>query len=297
MERFEKETGKLAIWNGKVTEQFKKWRAGKKIYDSNKDDIRWTAYLKPDQNEKLVNFLTEHNYSKSELIRKSIDFFINCTLKIKDYTDDNSIDNLTISAIEFYFDEMRTSNSEISDDLKQSLTPLKGYLQLTLDIIQENGPEEALNFLNNIKESYDDLENKIKKYFEKPQITKLLTKPKYDILYVEDDYATVQVITTYINKKGYSIKSVKTAREALKELKYHIPKAILLDIGLPGDISGDSLCKKLRSKKDYKDIPIGYITAKSQETVEKLKKDTKIDFIIRKPFEIPELDVLFKFIN
>ena len=37
MMEYEKETGKKAIWRGNVTEGFKKWQKGEKVYEKNKE--------------------------------------------------------------------------------------------------------------------------------------------------------------------------------------------------------------------------------------------------------------------
>ena len=39
MEKYEEETGKYAIWKGKVTESFKRWQKGEKIYEKDKERI------------------------------------------------------------------------------------------------------------------------------------------------------------------------------------------------------------------------------------------------------------------
>ena len=54
MIRFEKETGKKAIWRGSVTKEFQKWKKGIKIYD--RDGIRCTIYINKDINEKWKKF-------------------------------------------------------------------------------------------------------------------------------------------------------------------------------------------------------------------------------------------------
>jgi len=39
MEQYENETGKFAIWRGRITEGFRKWQKGEKIYEKNKERI------------------------------------------------------------------------------------------------------------------------------------------------------------------------------------------------------------------------------------------------------------------
>lgn len=302
MIKFEEVTGKKAIWDGKITEQFKKWEKGEKIYKKSKNEIRWTVYTKPELNEKWSIFKKTHNYNKAEFIRNAINYFINHSLQVEGFgknSDYDILDKLTSDAIELFLDETRVSNSEISNDLKQSLTPLKAYIQLSIDLISKivgGEEEEALKFLLDAKNINIELENKIKKYFDKPSIAKKLIEPKYDILYVEDDEATANAIITYVNKKGFKIKHIKTAKESIEELRFHKPKVLLIDIGLPGKLQGDLLYKKLKSNEDNKDITFIFITAKPPQEVEKIMRDTQVNEIINKPFEFSDLDIIFKYL-
>ena len=42
MKNYEAETGKYAVWRGIVTEGFRKWKEGEKIYDRDKERISFT---------------------------------------------------------------------------------------------------------------------------------------------------------------------------------------------------------------------------------------------------------------
>jgi len=39
MKRYEKETGRYAIWRGVVTEGFRKWQKGEKVYHRDKERV------------------------------------------------------------------------------------------------------------------------------------------------------------------------------------------------------------------------------------------------------------------
>ena len=54
MKQYEEETGKKAIWRDMITEGFKKWKKGEKIYDKDKERI--TFYLSPEIKEKWQIF-------------------------------------------------------------------------------------------------------------------------------------------------------------------------------------------------------------------------------------------------
>ena len=85
---------------------------------------------------------------------------------------------------------------------------------------------------------------------------------KNDVLLIDEDRATVKVITRYLESKGYSCKGVVSGARGLEELKRNMPNVILLDVYLP-DGSGFEVCKKIKSGEVCEEIPILYLTTLS----------------------------------
>ena len=59
----------------------------------------------------------------------------------------------------------------------------------------------------------------------------------YEILLIEDDVSTVNLLKNYFTKKGHSFKGALTGSKGIEELMTNIPKLVLIDIIL-SDISG-----------------------------------------------------------
>ena len=55
MSQYEKDTGKYAVWRGLVTEGFKKWLKGDKIYLRDKERI--SLYVSEDTKEKWLKYI------------------------------------------------------------------------------------------------------------------------------------------------------------------------------------------------------------------------------------------------
>ena len=55
MLQYEDETGKYAVWRGIVTEGFKKWKAGEKIYSRDKERI--SLYVSDETKESWTDFI------------------------------------------------------------------------------------------------------------------------------------------------------------------------------------------------------------------------------------------------
>ena len=273
MKRYEGETGKYAIWRGVITEGFKKWKEGEKVYDRDKERI--SLYISEQDKKDWKDFIEEHNYSTiSKLIRESVDYFINK----KSNSSSNGLLDLNLETI-----------SNISHALKEPLTSIKGFSQLLLENYKKELSPEILSTIENIFEQSVLLENKIVNILDDIQVE----AEAYDILLIEDDLPTIRLITSYFEGKGYNCKGVISGSKGIEELKKSKPKIILLDIILP-DISGYDICKQIKSDKVFREIPIFFLTAIPASEVKKNMKETKADGFILKPFDFSDFEVVLK---
>jgi len=87
-------------------------------------------------------------------------------------------------------------------------------------------------------------------------------KPKTTILVVEDDPDTLKIITSVLSRGGFHVLSAADGHEALEKARTHRPAAILSDMILPG-LDGTELCMRLKTHRSTRDIPIGFLTARS----------------------------------
>jgi putative two-component system response regulator len=118
----------------------------------------------------------------------------------------------------------------------------------------------------------------------------------YDILLIEDDLATIRLITSYFESKDFVCKGVVSGSKGLEELRRTVPKVILLDIILP-DISGYDICQTIKTDNTFKKIPVFFLTAISASEVKKHLKSSQADGVILKPFNFSDFDIIFKILN
>ena len=276
MKQYEKITGKYAIWRGNITEGFKKWKKGEKIYNREKERI--SLYVSEEIKAKWIEFVKETNFSTiSKLIRESVNLFIHDQSKIAD----NGLTDFKPQTI-----------SNISHDLKEPLTTIKGYSQLLLENYKSDLNQFVLETIGNIFDQSILLENKIINFLDNIKVESV----QYDILLIEDDLATIRLIKSYFESKGYACKGVISGAKGLEELKNTTPKLILLDIILP-DLSGYEICKTIKSNNEYKKIPVFYLTAIAGSEVKKNLKDTKADGYILKPFNFSDFKIIFNILK
>lgn len=103
---------------------------------------------------------------------------------------------------------------------------------------------------------------------------------KAEILIVEDDILTANVIQKYLTKNGYDVTSIApNATEAFKELEKVKPDLILMDIFLRNSIDGIEIAKQVKEKYD---IPIIYLTADSSEaTIARAKITEPFGYLVK----------------
>ena len=108
------------------------------------------------------------------------------------------------------------------------------------------------------------------------------------LLIVDDDNTNLQVIGSFLYNKNYKIILAKSGKDALKLVENNHPDLILLDIMMPG-MNGYEVCEKLKANNQTKDIPVMFLTAKT-ETKDIIKgfKTGGVDYIT-KPFIKEEL--------
>ncbi|MHA2124588.1 MAG: response regulator [Promethearchaeota archaeon] len=190
--------------------------------------------------------------------------------------------------------------SNLSHALKEPLTSIKGYLQLIIETYGNSLEGNVTSTLNNVLNQCLILENKIVDYLDKFEVETEEdlgdNEEEYDLILIEDDVETVNLLTSYFQSIGISSKGVLSGFKGLKELKRSVPKLVLLDIILP-DINGYEIMKKLKADKKFKDIPVFFLTAVPSVEVEKKAIELGATGSISKPFNLTDFDVIYKYLG
>ena len=240
--------------------------------EKSSDEIKRVGILiSEDMKNKWQNFAEENDFSTlSMLIRKAVNLYI----------DKSSI----ISRLE--------NISRLTHDLKEPLTSIQGYSQLILENEADNLDPRILLKIREILSQSKYLE----KLINEINVDYTQDKSDYDILVIDDDNPTIDVLSDYFESKGITCLGVNTGLRGLEELRRGIPKLILLDIILP-DISGYEICKKIKANNNIRKIPIFYITAISEADVSKRLEETEADGFLLKPFKFDQFEILSKYLK
>ena len=105
------------------------------------------------------------------------------------------------------------------------------------------------------------------------------------IYVVEDDMAIRNLVTYALTEKGYEVKSFEDGHSIVEEIKENPCELLLLDLMLPGK-DGISILNEVR---EFSDVPVIILTAKTDEFDRVLVLESGADDYITKPFSILEL--------
>jgi len=108
------------------------------------------------------------------------------------------------------------------------------------------------------------------------------------VLVVEDEEPLAMLLRYNLEAEGFSVTVASRAEDAEVAVSEDPPDLIVLDWMLPG-ISGLELCRRLRTGRVGRTVPILMLTARGEETDRIRGLTTGADDYVVKPFSLPEL--------
>jgi DNA-binding response OmpR family regulator len=112
--------------------------------------------------------------------------------------------------------------------------------------------------------------------------------PEKEILIVEDETITQNMLKTALANAGYAPIIAKSGAEAIQLANERVPSLIILDIMLP-DIDGGEVAGLLKKDARTKDIPIIFLSALISEAEEKVAAKYDVASFLSKPFNREKL--------
>jgi len=106
------------------------------------------------------------------------------------------------------------------------------------------------------------------------------------VLVVDDELEIRDLLGRFLTEQGYKVMVASNGEEAIELAEKENPKAILLDIKMPG-IDGIEICKRLKAKEKTRFIPVIMATALWDTYADAIEAGAE-DFVT-KPFNLTEL--------
>jgi adenylate cyclase len=108
------------------------------------------------------------------------------------------------------------------------------------------------------------------------------------ILIIDDTPANIQTLSTILKERGYNLNIATNGRQGLDALERIRPDLILLDIMMP-EIDGFETCRRIKASTAWREIPIIFLTAKTDTAdIVRAFELGAVDYVA-KPFNAHEL--------
>src|SRR5205814_9255122 len=114
------------------------------------------------------------------------------------------------------------------------------------------------------------------------------------ILVADDDPAILRLVTTILEKEGFSVVSVRDGREAYKALQDDVGfTAAGLDVVMP-QITGPELVRFMKTEKRFMKIPVMMMTAEQDPTLPTDSFAAGAVVFLPKPFTTTQLQTMLR---
>src|SRR5512145_2281781 len=111
---------------------------------------------------------------------------------------------------------------------------------------------------------------------------------KPEVLIVDDIPSNLNFLSEVLHLEGIGVMLATSGMDALEIARYKLPDLILLDIAMPL-MDGYEVCARLKADTSTYDIPVIYLTARTEpEDILKVFQTGAVDYIL-KPFNATEL--------
>ncbi len=111
---------------------------------------------------------------------------------------------------------------------------------------------------------------------------------KHSVMLVDDDPVLLELISANLDEK-YNVIGVTSSAECLEKAIETVPDALLLDVNMP-EINGYELCQKLRAKSKMRDVPVLFLSARTDLESKLSGYDAGGDDYLTKPIDMQEIE-------
>lgn len=108
------------------------------------------------------------------------------------------------------------------------------------------------------------------------------------VFVVDDDPAVVRAVFAVLSEEGYDVGGASDSTEALRTILREPPGLLILDINMP-ELNGWELCDILRRQSQTRDMPILFLTGRTEPSDPITAMQVGGTDHLRKPFRAEEL--------
>src|ERR1700722_5407727 len=105
--------------------------------------------------------------------------------------------------------------------------------------------------------------------------------PMPPILIVEDDVDSRDALASFLRMEGHDVQFASNGAEALRQVLFHTPVLIVLDLMMP-DMDGATLLEILRSYSRFRAVPVIVWTGHPDSPAARLVRKLRVDSVVEK---------------
>jgi DNA-binding response OmpR family regulator len=106
------------------------------------------------------------------------------------------------------------------------------------------------------------------------------------VVVVEDDHHISDLVAMYLRRDGFRVLQSDSGTEGLEHIERESPRLAIIDVGLPGEIDGFEVCRRIRRSGE---LPVIMLSARDDELDRVLGLELGADDYVTKPFSAREL--------
>jgi two-component system cell cycle response regulator DivK len=107
---------------------------------------------------------------------------------------------------------------------------------------------------------------------------------------VDDDDAARRMMRRVLERRGYAVDDFGDGRSGLDAVRADAPAGVLLDLRMPGELSGIDVAAALRGDPATAGIPIVVVSASTHLDARSLVERVGCDAFVEKPVDFDELE-------
>jgi DNA-binding response OmpR family regulator len=108
------------------------------------------------------------------------------------------------------------------------------------------------------------------------------------VVVIEDDHHISDLVALYLRRDGFRVLQADDGESGLALVGREDPRLVIVDLGLPGELDGFDLCRRLRAPADG-GPPVLILSARDDEVDRVLGLELGADDYVTKPFSPREL--------
>lgn len=110
------------------------------------------------------------------------------------------------------------------------------------------------------------------------------------VLVIDDDDAARRMMRRMLERRGYEVIERSDGASGLRAITDERPDIVLLDLRMPGELSGIDVTRRVKADPALQEIPIVIVSASVHADARELTETSGCDAFVDKPVDFPALD-------